>query len=88
MDAPPIGARAYFLLGLLVGQTRTVPEIEAAIAEAIERPDLLELLDVIPFDHGSPAVSLRSLADAGTDELRRILGRLEEFGLAKRVVIN
>lgn len=88
MPIPPIGARAYFLLGMLVGNTRTVDELSALLNEALSRPELLEWLDDIPFSHGSPAVSLRSLADAGPDELRSILGKLEDAGLTRHVTVS
>jgi len=88
MPVPPVGARAYFLLGMLAGQTLLVEEIDRNLQQAIAHPELLEWLDEIPFSHGSPGVSLRSLADAGTDELERVLGRLEAEGLTFRVVVS
>lgn len=88
MPVPPVGARAYFLLGMLAGQTLLVGELDALLHEALDRPELLDWLDEIPFSHGSPALSLRSLADAGIDELRRVLVRLEDEGLTRRVTVS
>jgi DNA-binding transcriptional ArsR family regulator len=88
MAVPPVGARAYFLLGMLIGNTRRVDELEALLNEALSRPELLDWLDDVPFSHGSPGLSLRSLADAGQEELRRLLLVLEEAGLTSHVTVS
>lgn len=82
-----LGARAFFLLGFLVGSPRTLDEIRELVRKATE-PEFLEIFDDLPSAWGSPGIMARSLADAPEGDLAAVLGQLVAAGHAASVTLG